>query len=120
MSFQRGRRVETSDPVPARTIHGLLPLEDAMRAASGLPGRMRRGLGSRWSLPNRPRRRAPEGGDESFSLGGGPSQMRRSVIRRDGEKPDLRAEWRRLGYAAVFFAACVLVVVLLSVVGLYH
>jgi len=46
--------------------------------------------------------------------------MKRSVIRRDGEKPDLRAEWRRLGYAAVFFAACVLVVVLLSVVGLYH
>ena len=38
MSFQRGRRVETSDPVPARTIHGLLPLENAMRAPSGLPG----------------------------------------------------------------------------------
>ncbi len=46
--------------------------------------------------------------------------MKRSVIRRDGEKPDLRAEWRRLGYAALFFAACVLVVVLLVVVGLYH
>ncbi len=78
------------------------------------------GRGSPWSLPNRPRRRAPEGGDESFSLGGGPSQMRRSVIRRDGEKHDLRAEWRRLGYAAWFFIACVLVVVLLVVVGLYH
>ncbi len=46
--------------------------------------------------------------------------MKRSVIRRDGEKPDLRVEWRRLGYAGLFFAACVLVVVLLSVVGLYH
>ena len=46
--------------------------------------------------------------------------MKRSVIRRDGEKPDLRAEWRRLGYAALFFGACVLVVVLLGVVGLYH
>ena len=99
MSFQRGRRVETSDPVPARTIHGLLPLEDAMRAAS---------------------RRAPEGGDESFSLGGGPSRMKRSVICRDGDKADLSAEWRRLGYAALFFAVCVLVVVLLGVVGLYH
>jgi len=99
VSFQRGRRVETSDPVPARTIHGLLALENALRAPSG---------------------RAPEGGDGSFSLGGGPSRVKRSVIRRDGEKPDLRAEWRRLGYAALFFAACVLVVVLLSVVGLYH
>ena len=108
MSFQRGRRVETSDPVPARAIHGLLSLEDAMRAASGLPG---------W--PDA-RRRAPEGGDESFSLGGGPSRMKRPVTRRDGEKPDLRAEWRRLGYAALFLAACVLVVVLLGVVGLYH
>jgi len=29
---------ETSDLVPARTIHGLLPLEDAMRGASGLSG----------------------------------------------------------------------------------
>jgi hypothetical protein len=28
--------------------------------------------------------------------------------------------WRRLGYAALFFAACVLVVVLLVVVGLFH
>lgn len=46
--------------------------------------------------------------------------MKRSVICRDGEKADLRAEWRRLGYAASFFAACVLVVVLLGVVGLYH
>ncbi len=46
--------------------------------------------------------------------------MKRSVIRRDGEKPDLRVEWRRLGYAGLFFAACVLVVVLVSVVGLYH
>jgi len=46
--------------------------------------------------------------------------VKRSVIRRDGDRPDLRAEWRRLGYATVFFAACVLVVVLLSVVGLYH
>jgi len=32
----------------------------------------------------------------------------------------MRAEWRRLGYAALFFSVCVLVVVLLSVVGLYH
>ena len=75
---------------------------------------------SRTPCAHRPRRRAPEGGDESFSLGGGPSRMKRSVIRRDGEKPDLRADWRRLRYAALFIGACVLVVVLLGVVGLYH
>jgi hypothetical protein len=46
--------------------------------------------------------------------------MKRSGKRRDGEKLDLRAEWRRLGYAALFFGACVLVLVLLVVVGLYH
>ena len=90
------------------------------RWTSRWPGRIWPGTGLALVAVEPPAGRAPEGGDETFSLGGGPSRMKRSVIRRDGEKPDLRAEWRRLGYAALFFGASVLVVVLLGVVGLYH
>jgi len=38
---------------------------------------------------------------------------------RDDEA-ELAAEWRRLRRAALFFAACLAVVVVLGVVGLYH
>jgi len=33
---------------------------------------------------------------------------------------DLAADWRRLRRAALFFAVCLAVVVVLGVVGLYH
>jgi len=46
--------------------------------------------------------------------------MARSSKRDEGEDPDLRAEWRQLRRAALFFCACVLLVVVLAVVGIYH
>ncbi len=39
---------------------------------------------------------------------------------RRGEDGELAAEWRRLRRAALFFAVCLTVVVVLGVVGLYH
>ena len=38
---------------------------------------------------------------------------------RDGDA-DMAAEWRRLRRAAIFFAVCLTVVVVLGAVGLYH
>jgi len=34
--------------------------------------------------------------------------------------PDLRAEWRHVRRAALFFCACVLLVFVLAAVGIYH
>ncbi len=43
-------------------------------------------------------------------------------MRGDGrhDDADLGAEWRRLRRAALFFAVCLAVVVVLGAVGLYH
>ena len=46
--------------------------------------------------------------------------MARSSTRDEGDDPDLRAEWRRLRRAALFFCACVLLVVVLAAGGIYH
>jgi len=46
--------------------------------------------------------------------------MRRSRRSDEGDDPDLRAEWRRLRRAALFFCACVLLVGVLAAVGIYH
>jgi len=46
--------------------------------------------------------------------------MARSRTRYEGEAPDLRAEWRHLRCAALFFCACVLLVFVLAAVGIYH
>jgi hypothetical protein len=46
--------------------------------------------------------------------------MARSRTRYEGEDPDLRAEWRQLRRAALFFCACVFLVVVLAAVGIYH
>jgi len=46
--------------------------------------------------------------------------MARSRTRAEGGHPDLRAEWRRVRRAALFFCACVLLVFVLAAVGIYH
>jgi hypothetical protein len=39
-------------------------------------------------------------------------------MRSGGEQPDLRAEWRQLRRAALFFCACVLLLFVLAAVGI--
>jgi len=46
--------------------------------------------------------------------------MARSRTRYEGEHPDLRADWRHVRRAALFFCACVLLVFVLDAVGIYH